>query len=636
MRPRHKAIQLRVKAVGASLLALFGILIVRSIDLQLVKGEVFRTLADRQQQRTWNQAPRRGEIVDRNGEKLAVSVLADSVYADPTEVEEADVVARKLAPLLHKPAYELKRLLRRDARFAWLARQVEPSTAAAVRALHLKGIHLTQEPKRYYPHGPLMGQTLGFVNIDSAGLEGIEKSYDTYVRGKAEVLALQRDATGRGLLLDTKLARLNGAGYSLELTVDKAIAWEAQKALDDAVARYQAANGVAVVQDVETGAILAIAISPPFDPNRYSTYPAGYGRNRVVADAYEPGSTFKALLLAAALAEGVVHENTLIDCEQGRYQVADRPIHDTKKLGVITASDVIKLSSNIGALKIGRMLGREKLYRYYRDFGVGEPTGIDLPAETPGMVRPLAKWNEVLHATAAYGQGIAVTPLQVVTAFSALANGGKLLRPFIVARVIDNQGGVVFENQPEVRRQVVSARVAARVLRVLERVVEEGGTGTLARIPGYSVAGKTGTAQKIDPVRGGYSREHYIASFAGVVPARDPRVAIYVSVNEPKGEIYGGTVAAPVFAAIAAKAMERLHVPPDLALPTEAVTTIADATLAAYPEEVSAAAGFAGLTMREVLRKAVAENVQVSLRGSGRATRARCANGRCEVYFEPL
>jgi cell division protein FtsI (penicillin-binding protein 3) len=456
------------------------------------------------------------------------------------------------------------------------------------------------------------------------------------VRGESKVTEFQRDALNRAILRDGLDKELATGGYRLELTIDKAISYEAQKALDTAVTKYKALNGVAIAQDIETGAILAMVVSPPFDPNSYSSYPVGYGRNRAVADIYEPGSTMKAVLLAAALEEKVVNLNTLIFCENGEYQVADRRIRDTHEHGWLTAGDVVKVSSNIGSLKMGRMLGREKWYAYLEKFGFNAATGIDLPGEAGGLLRPLRSWNEVLLATTSYGQGMGSSALQVLNAMTAIANGGKVMRPYIVSRVVDSNGRVVLETAPEVRRRPISSETAKKVRGVLESVVEEeGGTGSKAMVPGYMVAGKTGTSQKVDPKTGRYSREKYFASFVGFLPARDPHVAIAVIVNEPVGEIYGGIVAAPVFSAIGAKAMERLHVPPDYLVVAKPPETgfVPDAE---YASDATQGAIFAGMTLREALRTARVQGVALKAKGSGVASKERCAKGACQVVFKPL
>jgi cell division protein FtsI (penicillin-binding protein 3) len=635
LRSRRQAIHLRIKILGACVLALFALLIVRAAHLQLIKGDVLRALADQQQNRKTTTQPHRGEILDRAGEELAVSLTVDSVYADPRGVVDVPETAKALAAILERSPSELEDLLRRPSRFVWIERLLDPPVAEAVRGLELKGIHFTKESKRYYPNDALMGQLLGFVGMDSNGLEGVERAYDKYILSKPKVTELRRDALGRGISVGGLGDRLSAGGYRVQLTVDKAISWEAQKALDETVTRHRARSGVAIVQDVDTGAILAMVTSPSFDPNEFSRYPAAQLRNRAVSDVYEPGSTVKALLIAAALEEKVIRPDTLVFCENGQYQVANRRIHDTKKHAWLTASQVVKHSSNIGSLKIGRMLGRDTWHRYLRDFGLGERTGIDLLGEGRGLMRPVNQWNEVLLATASYGQGIAATPLQIVNAMSAIANGGRLMKPYIVERVIDENGQPVFQGKPEVRGRPISSGTATAVGRILETVVEEGGTGTQAAVAGYYVAGKTGTAQMVDAATGLYSRERYLASFAGYIPARDPRVAIYVSVDGPHDAIYGGVVVGKAFAAIAKRAMLQLRVPPDRPVLPDAVSK-APATRIAEASVMPDGIDFTGMTLREAVRLAASKQVSLVPRGSGFAHAARCAEHTCEVHFRPL
>lgn len=634
---RREIIHKRVRWAGGIILALFVVVLGRAVELQLTKGVVLRSLADSQHRRTLTIVPPRGEILDRNGEELAVSISMDSIYADPRGVEDPREAARLLSPLLQRQEEDLFALLSRNNRFAWLDRQIDPDLAAAVRGLEIPGVHFTKEPKRFYPNGPLMGHLLGFVGIDGQGLEGLERSHEQYLRGKSQSIELQRDARGRGISTGSLADRLTPRSYRLQLTIDKAIAYEAQKALDAAVHKSQALNGVAVVQDVQTGAILASVVSPPFDPNAFSTYPVGAGRNRVVGDVYEPGSTLKAMLLAAALDQGAVEPNTLFFGENGSYNVRNRTIRDTNKHGWLSAAQVVKVSSNIGALKIAAEIGREPWFEALRSFGFGERTNIDVPGESRGLMRPLREWNEVLVATSSFGQGIGATPIQMVNAISAIANGGKLMRPYTVARILDEKGKTVRETKPEVLGRPISPESARAMWPILRSVVHEDGTGTQAAVPGYEVAGKTGTAQKVDPKAGGYSRELYIASFIGFIPANDPRVAIYVSVNEPKGSIYGGTVAAPVFSQIAAKAMQQLRIPSDRVVMAEPLpgepSGFSRQFVNASPAD---AEEYAGLTIREALQLAAQQEQRLVPRGSGLASQARCVDQVCEVLFKPL
>jgi cell division protein FtsI (penicillin-binding protein 3) len=412
-----------------------------------------------------------------------------------------------------------------------------------------------------YPRAPLAAHVLGFAGIDTQGLEGIERQYDVFIRPDGEVLEMERDARGRGMLTAGLEADEDPIGARIELTIDAALQTIAERELAAGVERARAVGGTAIVIDPWTGAVRALANAPSFDPNNVAASDASARRNRAVTDMYEPGSTLKVMLAAAALDQGIVRPGDRIYCENGRYRVGRNLIHDRPEREWLTFREVLWYSSNIGAVKLGEALGAERLHAYLRAFGFAEKTDIELPGEVAGVLRPAQGWRAIDLATASFGQGIAVTPLQLASAFAAVANGGELLQPYVVERVVSPDGGVLVQRRPRTIRRVIRPETSEALRRLLRGVVEmEGGTGRLARIPGVPVAGKTGTSQKVDPQTGRYSPTARVASFAGFVPADAPRFVIVVVIDEPTTSRYGGVVAAPVFREIAAAMLGRVGI----------------------------------------------------------------------------
>jgi cell division protein FtsI (penicillin-binding protein 3) len=399
---------------------------------------------------------------------------------------------------------------------------------------------------------------MGFAGMDGQGLEGLERRYDRYLSGEKQLIVLQRDALGRTVFPKGLSERTPSPGHTLTLTIDEFAQYVSEKELNDAVISARAKGGMALVMDPKTGAVLAMALSPKFDPNAMSGMSADRWRNRIITDAYEPGSTMKVIVAAAALEERVMRPDSLIYGENGRIEIARTVIHDHEKSGWMTFAEVIQKSSNIGAAKIAMQLEEVRLYRYIKAFGFGEKSDIDLPGEMAGLTKD---WGRRSLASIAMGQEIGVTPLQLVTAISAVANGGWLMKPYVVSEIRDAGGHLVARMEPHVRRQPISTATARTLTDILEGVVTNG-TGRKAAVPGYRVAGKTGTAQKIDPRTGAYSSSLLIGSFVGYVPAEDPRLAIVVVIDEPKAEAWGGVVAAPVFRRIAEQVLPYLGVSP--------------------------------------------------------------------------
>ncbi len=614
----------------AGFAAAFCALAVRAAQLTLVDREELQNRARRQHTRVLALEPRRGSIVDRAGEALGLTRESVDIFLRPGQVRAGDRDLARLADILELPVDVVVSRARSAAPFVWLARQVSPERWGNVVALKLEGVGREQTRERVYPRGPLAGHVVGFTNLDGEGIEGIERRFEHELRGEGTSYSVERDAWDRRNLASmdgrTPVAR---GGAHVELTLDAGIQHVAETELEDAVNRFAAKAGTAIVLDPRSGEVLAMANVPRFDPNHFrGADPSGW-RNRAITDMYEPGSTFKAILAAAALSHGAVVPNEVIDCEGGSFRIGRRTIHDHHRYDLLTFADVIANSSNIGCAKVGSRLGADRLHAAFAEFGFGQKTGIDLPGETSGLIRPRGSWAPIDVATASFGQGVAVSPLQLVAAFAGIANRGAMMRPFIVRRVFDERGAILHERKPTLAARVVEPAVAATVADLLTRVVEQG-TGGRAKVAGFAVAGKTGTSQKIDTVRGGYHATDRIASFVGFVPAERPALAILVMVDTPRRDsTYGGVIAAPVFQRIAEYALGQVGVyakeVPMFEQPRP--TGEAELLLAAYSplgvtstDFVAALEGtpsFIGMAMRPALVRAQQRGWQVRVDGSG-------------------
>jgi len=618
-------------AVAGLFAALFALVAARALDLAVLRGPALARLAAMQHHQRIELLPHRGPIIDRAGEPLALSVDVPSIYVRPRELGAQGAATNgrvaALAGALRMPVRALRAKLQSRPPFVWLKRQALPREAEAVARLGLPGVYTVTEGRRFYPHGSLAAHVLGFVGVDSQGLEGLEQRFDRVIRGEPQYLEFDRDARGREMFTGGVRAAPDQGGR-LALTLDAGIQEATERELQNGVAAARAVGGAAVVLDPATGEVLALANVPTYNPNEPGDWTdkrwRDRVRNRAITDPYEPGSTFKAVLAAAAIEERIVTPGELFFCERGRFQTGGRAIHDAHPYGWLSFAEVIQYSSNIGASKVGERLGRERYHRYLGAFGFGARTGIELPGETPGIMRPVASWSRIDLATLSFGQGVSVTPVQMAAAFAAIANGGTLLRPFVVKRIVAPNGEVVFENEPTAVRRVVSTRSARVTTELLRRVVEqEGGTGTKARLEDFAVAGKTGTAQKVDPSTGGYSSKR-IGSFVGFVPADEPRAVILVLIDEPGTSSYGGVVAAPVFRAIAAAVLKRLGVQPPAPVALARVARVAPEKPGPKPASRRAAASsvaetpsFIGLSLREALARAQASGWEVRVIGTG-------------------
>jgi len=544
------------------LLAGFGVILFRLVNLQVLQAAELTARADRQHQKSVMLEGARGTVTDRHGKVLAMNVEVPSIFGVPTSLDSPANAARSLSPVLHIRREAIEKKLRQDKHFVWLARKVEPEQGRRLEQLSIDGIGMVMEGRRFYPKGPLLAHVLGFVGMDGVGLEGLERRYESQMHGEKRLTILQRDALGRTVFPKGLREQIPATGQALTLTIDEVIQYIAEKELEEAVDHARAKSGTIIVMEPRTGAILAMAVSPRFDPNAVASLTADRWRNRALTDTYEPGSTMKVVVAAAALEERVMMPGSMLFGENGRMTIANTTIHDHEKLGWMTFAQMIQKSSNIGAAKTGMLVGDQRLYRYLQAFGFGQRTDIDLPGEVSGLLKSPREWGRRSLASISMGQEVGVTPLQMITAVSAIANDGVLMKPYVVAEVRDQKGQHVKEILPQVKRRVVSPATARTLTTIMEGVVTSG-TGTKAAIPGFRVAGKTGTAQKVDPRTGTYSSALSIGSFVGFVPADAPRLAIIVVVDEPQGEAWGGVVAAPVFRRVGEQVMTYLGVPRD-------------------------------------------------------------------------
>ncbi|HJW71149.1 MAG TPA: penicillin-binding transpeptidase domain-containing protein [Candidatus Binatia bacterium] len=638
----------RVVVVAALLSLSFALLFARAIDLAVLRGPEFERQAAGQHRKEVALVPHRGEIVDRHGDLLALSLDVPSVYVRPRQLGNDRARLAEVARALHMSAPRVQRI--RSQPFVWLKRQALPRELDAVLQLGVPGVGHFDEPRRVYPHGQLAAHVLGFVGTDAQGLAGLERRFDKEIRGQSLLVAVDRDARGREFLR-TGMADAPTQGARVELTLDSEIQALTERELAAGVSGAKAAAGAAVVLDPMTGEVLALANYPTFNPNDRTDWAnprhKDRMRNRVLTDPYEPGSTFKAVLAAGALEAGLVKPTERFFCENGAWRVGKWTVHDSHPHGWLSFAEVIQFSSNIGAAKVGDRLGRERYGSWLHSFGFGGRTGVELPDESPGIMRDEKSWARIDLLTQSFGQGISVTPMQMAVAYAAIANGGQLMRPFIVRRITGPNGDVTLEHEPTAIRRVMSQRTAQITTELLRRVVEEkGGTGSRARLDDFTVAGKTGTAQKVDPRTRAYSSKR-IGSFVGFVPADHPRAVILVLIDEPATSSYGGVVAAPVFRNIASSVMQALHVTPERAPgPAPDVTRAQQAKakgkapaakeklaraeppkpqVAAVPPADDAAAvpgtpSYLGLSLREALTRAHAAGWTVAVRGTGWVT----------------
>ncbi|MFB3815226.1 MAG: penicillin-binding transpeptidase domain-containing protein [Terriglobales bacterium] len=537
----------------------------RLASLQVIHYRDWLQRAQKQQQRTIEITPARGVIYDRNGQELAMSVQVDSIFAVPADVPDHAMAAELLGRVLGMNAAEIQQKLDSGKTFVWIARKVDNPISSRVRDLRLKGIYFQKEPKRFYPKRELAAQVLGYVGLDDEGLGGIELSFDETLRGIPGRMHVSLDARRKRL---GRVERQPEPGQNIVLTIDQNIQYIAEREIERAMQETKAEAATIVVQNPRTGEILALANRPTFNPNRFSRVPAEQLKNRAISDVYEPGSMFKTVTVSAALEEKVTKPDDLYDASQGFIVVGGRRMRDAHRMGVLTTAEVVAQSSNVGAIKIGMRLGEERLHSYIRAYGFGQATGIELPGETRGLVKPVKNWSKTSIGAMSMGQEVGVTAIQATSAISTIANDGVWNAPRIVAGVTPpNAGPQTITFRPAEQRRVVSTLTAVQMKQMLERVVLFG-TGRRALLDGYTSAGKTGTAQKVDPKTRRYGNK-YVASFIGFAPVNRPAVTVAVIIDSAMGLHQGGQISAPVFQRVAQQVLEYLQVPHDTELKPE-------------------------------------------------------------------
>jgi cell division protein FtsI (penicillin-binding protein 3) len=549
----------RALILGIAVTCAYIAVVTRLVDVMLISHNWYAARALDQQVKKQEIPVKRGIIMDRRGRELAVNIDTESVYCNPSEITSPTTVASALSRGLNKNPDVILAKLTPNRKFTWLERKADVEYVDKVRALKVKGVGFQSESKRLYPRGKLASQILGYVDIDNNGLEGVERTYDKKLTSLSEAVRVVKDARGN-VLSDGQQREIKG--NNVRLTIDEGLQYIMEKNLDSAMTSRQAAAAVGIMMDPHTGEIFAMAVRPTYDPNNPADFRPSLRRNRAITDVFEPGSTFKIIVGTAALEEKVVKPETRFDCSAGYIEIGGGKINDAHRHGVLTFQEVIQKSSNVGTIQIALKLGRNRVYEYLKRFGFGDRTGIDLAGEVSGLVRKPNHWSGMSIGAIAIGQEVAVTPLQIVRAYSAIANGGYLVRPHIVSEVMSPDGQVVYK--PELMKKKILSEGTVRVFRdMLKTVTEEGGTAIDAAVDGNQVAGKTGTAQQIDPGTRRYSKDKYVSSFVGFVPADNPKLAMIIVVYEPKGEIYGGIVAGPVFRKTASEALSYMSVPRD-------------------------------------------------------------------------
>ena len=552
-------ISLRIIITGGLFTLFFVIIGARAVALQVFKSSMLSQRAADQYERSETSYGKRGTIYDRHHVEMAITIDSKSIGIYPRNIADKADTMKDLSKALQLKRSILKQKIASRRSFVWIKRQVTPKEIKAVRQLNLSGVDFIPEHSRFYPNKVLAAQIIGFTGIDGHGLEGIEFYYDRFLKGRATKFKVLTDALGRGFDLEKKLLP-SYSGHNIILTLDRTIQYITENALEEAVEKYTAKSGLAIVLNPQTGAVLAIAHYPRFNPNVFQSYDRERWRNRAITDPFEPGSTLKVFTSAAAVESGIVTPATVFFCENGRYRIGRNVVHDTKPYAELTLHEIVKYSSNIGAVKISERIGARILFDTMRSFGFGTKTEIDCPGETQGSLAHYSQWSKIDTGAIAFGQAISVSAVQLAAATAAIANDGVLMKPYIVQFITDQNGKPLKRVEPQKVRRVISIDTARKVKKMMLAVTQKGGTGVNAAMEGFTVGGKTGTAQKTDE-KGVYAKGKYISSFVGFVPAENPEIVILVVINEPQGKYYGGTVAAPAFRKIAQESLTYMNIP---------------------------------------------------------------------------
>ncbi|MBU2489305.1 MAG: penicillin-binding protein 2 [Proteobacteria bacterium] len=557
---RRRRASTRILVVGFCFLLAFGLVFVRALHLHVVRAEELSARARNEYTRIRTAMARRGVIYDARYRELAITLDVTSIAARPEKVENVASASIRLARSLDLEETDVLETLMSGDNFVWIKRLAKPGEVKRVRELGLPGVAFVPENRRFYPQRELAAQVIGLCGVDGRGIEGLEHRFNDILAGEKSQYTILRNAWGESLTSAGELG--TPVGRNLVLTLDLTIQYIAESALAEAAEKYKAKGGMAVVMCPSSGSVLAMAQYPSVNFNAYGKYPREYWRNRVVTDPVEPGSTLKVFLAAAALETGLLTPESRFNCENGAYRVGVETVKDEHPHGVLTLAEIVKYSSNIGAIKVGEVVGKKALHETLTAFGFGRKLGIECPGESRGILSNYVTWRPIEAGTIAFGQGVAVSALQLASALSAIANGGTLMKPYLVQAITDADGRLVESFSPTPLNRVISQSTAASLKLMMADVVEEGGTGTLAALEGYTVCGKTGTAQKASPT-GGYARGKYTAAFIGFAPADDPKIVVVVLVDEPRGQHYGGVVAGPAFKKIAERTLQYMNVLPE-------------------------------------------------------------------------
>lgn len=644
----------RIVIIFVGILGLWSLLILRAGYLQFLPNDRLNSLQNRQFQTKVTLQARRGAILDRNGRDMAMSAAAYSLYADPKILENRKAVAKKIAKVLGQSTESVYAKIKdKNRRFVWIQRQMDQEQTNEIKSWDIRGLSFVEEWRRVYPNETLLAQTLGFLGSEGQGLEGLELGYEKVLAGNPKKVMVKRDARGRPLINNGLMFTENPEGHELRLTVDYELQYRLETELSNAVATFEADHAVGVILDAKTSAILALASAPTFDLNKAQKASAEHRRNKIVTDAFEPGSTMKTFVIAAALRDNLILPNTKFYCEKGSFRIGNRVIREAEakeKFENLTVSEILALSSNIGTTKIAFKMGAESLRQGLLDFGFGQRAGVDVPGEARGSVLPLP-WRQHLLSNISFGHGITSTPLQMANAYAAIANGGILNTPYIVDAIRDSETAQLETTQVKPIRRVLTAEQAAQMRAMLVAATSPGGTGGNARVEGFMVGGKTGTAQKVNPNGRGYVRGAYISSFAGFIPANDPKFVIYVAVDSPRKAYYGSTVAAPLFARIASYAVRKEGIAPlpmaeestsgpknrrvaavNLPKPiakstTPPVLTALELDQVTQVETTDTVPSLQNLSTREVLRRVSGQDLKVRFVGQGLVSEVRPAAG---------